>query len=174
MTRVAKLILNSLEVNQQKDEIVFKYFSKSLLILQHEVVVDESLSFTCAVFGWFLVDDHIIYKTSERSVRNITVSQLPYEIKNLNIYCGIPNITDPEVISHCIPSELSLDQDMNKPEKSFQFKRVKNYELLIKTVGTCETCLNFEKLYKRKEKGKLQRINEPACLNAPLSNTHSN
>ena len=28
----------------------------------------------CAVFGWFLVDDHIIYKTSERSVRNITVS----------------------------------------------------------------------------------------------------
>lgn len=74
MTRVAKLILNSLEVNQQKDAIVFKYFSKSLLILQHEVVVDESLSFTCAVFGWFLVDDHIIYKTSERSVRNITVS----------------------------------------------------------------------------------------------------
>ena len=78
------------------------------------------------------------------------------------------------MISHCIPSELSLDQDMNKPEKSFQFKRVKNYELLIKTVGTCETCLNFEKLYKRKEKEKLQRINEPAWLNAPLSNTHSN
>ena len=51
MTRVAKLILNSWEVNQQKDKIAFKYFSKSLLILQHEVVVNESLNFTCAVFG---------------------------------------------------------------------------------------------------------------------------
>ena len=73
MTRVAKLILNSWKVNQQKDKIVFKYFSKPLLIPQHEVVVDESLSFTCAVFGWLLVDDHIIYKTNKRSVRNITV-----------------------------------------------------------------------------------------------------
>ena len=78
------------------------------------------------------------------------------------------------MISHCIPSELSLDQDMNKPENHSNLKGSRNYELLIKTVGTCETCLNFEKLYKRKEKGKLQRINEPACLNAPLSNTHSN
>ena len=41
--------------------------------------------------------------------------------------------------------------------------------MLIKTIGACETCLNFKKLYKRTDKGKLQRINEPACLNAPLS-----
>ena len=63
---------------------------------------------------------------------------------------------------------------MNKLEQSSQFKRVRNGELLIKTVGACETCCNFKKLYKRKEKGKLQQINEPACLNAPLSNTHPN
>ena len=63
---------------------------------------------------------------------------------------------------------------MNKLGQSSQFKRVKNFELLIKSVGACETCLNFKKLYKRKEKGKLQRINQLACLNAPLSNTHPN
>ena len=51
MTRVVRLILNSWEVNQQKDKIVSKYFSEPLLIPQHEVAVDESLSFSCAVFG---------------------------------------------------------------------------------------------------------------------------
>ena len=41
MTRVAKLILNSWEVNNRKDKTVFKYFSKPLLIPQYEVKVDE-------------------------------------------------------------------------------------------------------------------------------------
>ena len=109
MTRAAKLILNSWKVNQQKDKIVFKYFSKPLLIAQYEVVIDESLNFTCAVFGWLLVDDNIIHKTNKRSARNITVSQLLYEIKNLNICCGIPDITAPKLILHCVPSQLNLD-----------------------------------------------------------------
>ena len=90
----------------------------------------------------------------------------------MNIYCGITDITTPELILHCVPSELNLDQDMNKLEQSSQFRRVKNYELLIKTVGACETCHNFKNFIK--EKGKLQQINEPACLNDPLSNTHPN
>lgn len=65
MARVAKLILNLWEVNQHKDKIVLKYFWKPLLIPQYEVVLGESLSSTCAVFGWLLVDDHIIYKPTK-------------------------------------------------------------------------------------------------------------
>ena len=76
----------------------------------------------------------------------------------MNICCGIPDITIPELILHCVPSELNLDQDMNKLEQSSQFKKVQNCELLIKTVRACETCLNFDKLHKRKEKRKLKEV----------------
>ena len=57
-----------------------------------------------------------------RSVRNITISQLLYEIKNFSI----ADINASELICDSIPSELILDKNMNKLEQSKQFKRVKD------------------------------------------------
>ena len=124
-----------------------------LLLIPH-YKVDESLSFTCAVFGWLLVDDHITYKTNKRSARNITVSQLLYEIKNLNICCGITDIIVPEMVLHCIHLSSTLIKIWTNVNKHTNLKGPKTVSCSLKQLEHVRHALiskNYVKV-KRNEK----------------------
>lgn len=58
---------------------------------QFEIYVDDSLSFTIRGYTWSLPDDHEIYSTYKRSVRNITLSNL---IKVVSTYKFCPGVID--------------------------------------------------------------------------------
>ena len=53
-----------------ENKLAFKYFSKSYLIPKFQIVIDKSLEFTLATYGWLLPDDHEFYKLIKRAVRN--------------------------------------------------------------------------------------------------------
>ena len=59
------------------------------VIQRLDIEVDDSLGLTVRVFGWFLCENHNIYKSTRRSLRNITVSSLIKEIEQLALCIGV-------------------------------------------------------------------------------------
>ena len=53
------------------------------------IQIDDSLSYTIQIFDWLLSDDHELYNTCKRSVKNITISILIYKLNNVNTCLGI-------------------------------------------------------------------------------------
>ena len=39
---------------------------------KYEVTIDDSLAFTCVVFGWIVPDDNDIYKIYKRSIHGVS------------------------------------------------------------------------------------------------------
>ena len=58
------------------------------IVPTYDIQIDDSLGFTLIVHGWFIPEDHIIYKNNKRSLRNITVSYLIKEIVQLKVCVG--------------------------------------------------------------------------------------
>ena len=80
----------------------------------YEIFVDESLAFTVRVFMWLLPDDHDLYVTHKRSMRNVTLSNLISVLENYNICTGITNKSVTRTgcfIKHCIPRRFELYQE---------------------------------------------------------------
>ena len=53
------------------------------------IQIDSSLAYAIQILDWFLTEDHELYKTCKRSVKNITISNLIYKLNNVNICLGI-------------------------------------------------------------------------------------
>ena len=82
LSRVSTLKLKLWILDNQESKVSFKYYSKPYLSPKFEEISDDSLTFTCALFGCVLPDTHEVYKQYKRSVRNITLSGLLKEISN--------------------------------------------------------------------------------------------
>ena len=68
--KCSKLKLNgwSMEITEVI-KIMLKKFIKPYTIPYIEIIVDESLEFTCLVFGWLVPDVHTLYSTTYRCIR---------------------------------------------------------------------------------------------------------
>ena len=64
VVRVWKLKLqsNGRIIANSPNKLTFKFFERPYIIPQLEVIVDESLAYTCAAYGHLLPDDHFLYK----------------------------------------------------------------------------------------------------------------
>ena len=87
--RAQKLKLSNWTVDFTDTNSSFKLFSSPYAIPNIHVIVDSSLQFNCAVYGWILPDDHKLYKTHFRSLRNVTISQLLCNIRSYKLCDGI-------------------------------------------------------------------------------------
>ena len=66
-------IQNNWNVKSTSYKCSMKYFCKPYSIPKYEIVIDDSLGFTIAVFGWLLSDQHFIYKEFRQSIRTHTI-----------------------------------------------------------------------------------------------------
>ena len=146
----------------------FKYYSN--LSPKFEVIIDDSLAFTCALFGCVLLDTHEVYKQYNRSVTNITLSGLLKEISNFKICNGLAAYTSGKHLH-----SLSCELDIENYEQSKVYHRAQDCELIIIPEYTvCEVCMKHQKNIEKSNSRMQKNINKPGHLNAPLSNTHPN
>ncbi len=136
---------------------------------QIKVIVDESLDFSVAVYGWSLPDDHPIYKHYKRNVRHNTVASILGEISILTLCQGLCDFHD-GLNKHSVAREIDpfgddVDRDDETQVISREYFRSKNCKLLSEK-ATCDTCIPA-----KSRKKKCQKALSPAKAKAPVSRT---
>ena len=139
--RAKKLKLSNWTVDFTDTNASFKLFTSPYSIPNIHVIVDSSLQFKCAVYGWILPGDHKLYKTHFRSLGNVTISQLLCNIRSYKLCDGIN-----ELICHSISCNIDLatatNPSVSNSHLSKQFRGSKECIALIPTdITSCESCL---------------------------------
>ena len=55
------------------------------LIPNYQIYVDISLAFSIQIYGWFLNDDHQLYKDCKRTFSNITLNELLGKLQTVQL-----------------------------------------------------------------------------------------
>ncbi len=59
---------------EDKDSVVFEYYTLPFTLPKFSLSVASELSFSVAVYNWFLPDDHSIYNDHKRSLKYTSIS----------------------------------------------------------------------------------------------------
>eukprot|EP00795_Rhopilema_esculentum_P010443 gene10443-19147_t len=174
--RVGKLKLqsNGWIIANSPNKLTFKFFERPYIIPQLEVIVDESLAYTCAAYGHLLPDDHFLYKESKRSLRNITISKFLNDLSSLKLCLGVVDVRSDSLVTHHIPCELELEKSDDNPSQPKHYLRAKDCSFLTRSAEVCPSCNESTKQIKKAQLSKQSKHNTPAHPNAPLSQTHPN
>ena len=76
MHRVKRIRLQSWVKEECEQCLKLSLLESPYRIAKLEILFLKDMSYTCAVFGWLLLESHIIYTKFHRSVVNVTVSEL--------------------------------------------------------------------------------------------------
>eukprot|EP00794_Sanderia_malayensis_P015485 gene15485-17063_t len=168
------LPVKSLEHAKITERCHLNIVKDNIVDLQEEVIVDESLGYTCAAYGFLLPDDHALYKEQKRSITNTTISKFVKDLSNHKLCPGVADIKSDELITHHIPCQLEIDKNGDSFQQAKSFSRAQNCLLLTRNGGICSTCAIFTERAKKNQIFKQSKNNIPAHANAPLSQTHPN
>ena len=75
-------------VDVSEDVVTLSEHVDLFAVPKFRIKIDDSLAYTIQIFVWLLPEDHKLYKTCKRSIKNMTISNLIYKLKNVNIYLG--------------------------------------------------------------------------------------
>ena len=99
--------------------------------------------------------NYSVYHDNERSLKNITVSDLVQKLASYCICDGVSEIT-PAVIHHVIPCQTNYDQKIQEsaiPMQTVTYQRLKECFVLHERnndARKCANCLHFENVAKQK------------------------
>eukprot|EP00794_Sanderia_malayensis_P002057 gene2057-2334_t len=167
-----KFSANGWVITNSSSNISFKYFERPYIVPDLEVIVDESLGYTCASYGFLLLDDHTLYKKQKKPITNTTISKFVKDLSNHKLCPGVADIRSDELITHHIPCQLEIDKNGDSFQQAKSFSRAQNCLLLTRNGGICSTCAIFTECAKKNQIFKQSKNNIPAHANAPLSRTH--
>ena len=145
------------------------------IIPTYNIQIDDSLGFTLIVYGWFLPDEHIIYKNTKRSLRNITVSDLIREILQLKVCVGhTGDAFTGNSVHHVLP--ISTDPfertETSSPFPCKEYNRAKDCKILVnEDESNCSVCQDSVRIQEVANRRKRARENVPASHKAPVSVT---
>ena len=105
LPKLKTLIINKWNIEIKVDRVILKKFERNLVLPKNEILIDDSMRYTCSIFVWFLPDDHNLYKKCKRCICNVNVLHLIYELENSNICCDIQKSESSTF--HIVP--LSID-----------------------------------------------------------------
>jgi altronate dehydratase len=171
------LKLGNWKLETTETSMTLKLFTVPYSIPKYQILIDNDLQFTLAVFSWILPEDHSVYKAYYRSLRHITVSKLLFDIEGYKMCDGVTGISSELLISHSLPVDLNIENTVEDNWQSMakQYKRTKNCLVIFENVGyCCNNCEDFITMVKKNELKVNKKLNTPAKLNAPLNNTHKN
>ena len=111
-----KLVLKDWSITVADSQVRLRKLEVPYVIPRLDIEIDDSLGFTVRVFGWFLCENHNIYKSTRRSLRNITVSNLIKEIEQLALSIGLTESAfSGDCLQHVLPWRLTRLIEMNLP-----------------------------------------------------------
>ena len=169
--RVAKLKLPCWQQDVAENQLTLKQFEDNAMIPKFQLVIDSELRYTLIVFGWSLLDDHIIYKEFERSLENVTVSNLVNRIEQFKLCKGVTKSCD-DLHYHAIPYQVTSQEQLQFPAKSVVYNRPKRCLVLKESDGQCENCMKIENRTAKEVQRKGKNLCIPAKPKAPVSATH--
>ena len=159
------------------DRLIMKKTVEPFLLPEVEIMIDDSLAYTVKAFGCYLPEDHPLYVTHRRSVRNISVCEIVRELECYKLCCGVEarELTS-QLFHHVIPINVdslqACEQGEQFPNKGFW--RSKDCRLMCeKEVGedACLQCLEYLVSSRKTIKAKERRLSKPANVKAPVSKT---
>ena len=72
--RVSKLkTLHDWNVILLLDRILIQFLTKTIALVQFEIIVDDSLGFTVSLYGWFLPETYPLYYNHRSTIRNVNI-----------------------------------------------------------------------------------------------------
>jgi len=155
------------EIKYEADQVFISFKDETHIIPKYEVTVNNNLDFYILVYNWLVPETNYIRLTYNSSMKNVTLSSLINEVTKLKICSGV-NYKSDVIISHSVPKKFVETNE--GPVRNSEFFRPKNCEVLSSD-GICKTCLGKNKQHHRYEIKKLEKQQEPAKANAPLSLT---
>jgi len=164
-------------VEERIDRVILRKMKDCFQLPEFELIIDDSLGYTIAIYGWFLPDDHELYTTSLRSMNNVTVSDLIRDIECQLICPGVnPKELTGQVIPHVIPKIVdplySGDEDSLDMFPKKQFWRPSDCSLLCSPTAQLSTaCVEYSHASDLKARAKQRRLSEPAHIKAPVAST---
>ena len=178
-SRAGKLCLKSWSEEDSKNENIFilRLIEEPYLLPKFKLWIDESLSYTVSVFGYFIPDDHFLYKDFKRSMRNVTVTDLLFNLDHLQVCNGVktPDLAT-TAISHVVPVQVDIFEcdDNSSPFPCKEFIRAKECKVLKKRDEEKDLCIGCSDLLAQqfitKRKSRAQ-LSVPAKLKAPIMGT---
>jgi len=108
------------------DRLIMKKTVEPFLLPEVEItcMIDDSLAYTVKAFGCYLPEDHPLYVTHRRSVRNISVCENVRELECYKLCCGVEasELTS-QLFHHVIPINVdslqACEQGEQFPNKGF-------------------------------------------------------
>ena len=79
----------------------FKKCTEHPLVPTYEIIVDESLIYSCIVLGWVFPSDNFFVKQYSESMNNVFIYDLSTEIEQFKVCLGLTSITSSELMSLC-------------------------------------------------------------------------
>ena len=155
-------------------QISFKKFKVPYIVPEFEVIIDDSLGFILYVYGWMLPEDHEIYTTYRRSMRNITVSNLLREIVDIWKVCTSTgrSVLTANATLHVIPFHSDhLKEPSMSPFHSESTVRARDCRVLCSEDEMCPCCKEVSKQQQYVTNKKRKHEVTPAKLKAPVSAT---
>ena len=176
-----KIKLDGWQMKLESDKVIFEMFQTPFKAPSLRVSIDDSLGFTISVFDWFLPCTHIMYKENRRSVANVTVSALLNQCSKMDICEGM-NASESSFVRHIVPKQVDqFDKDIDSDEEScplpYDAKEFHRHIdcVLLNDKGNlqCSKCKVNEKLSRKQENKKKQRLLTAAKPKAPITKTSS-
>ena len=146
--KILKLPLDWM-VDVSEDIVTLSEHLDLVRVPKFRIKIDDSLAYTIQIFGWLLPEDHELYKTCKISIKNITISNLIFELNNVNICIGIDTRELPGKRTYHVIPKTRNDQKKDEvfPINPFQSNvvvRLTDCTMLIDKCSTiCEKCNKF-------------------------------
>ena len=171
--RVAKLKLPTWQQKVSNSQLTLEQFEDTAMIPKFQLIIDTELRYTLIIFGWLLPEEHTIYKEYERSLQNVTVSELIKRIVQFKLCEGVAKSSS-DLQCHAIPHQVTSQDALQSPAKSVVYNRPKNCFVLKESESQCENCFQHEKRSAKELEKKSKNLCNPAKPKAPVSATHPN
>ena len=188
--KIGKIKLDGWNVVYKEDDIFLTFNSKSIgvYVPYLKILIDSGLGFTVQIYGWYLPEDHIIYRKNKRSMKNIIVSNMVATCLQFKLCEGVKSKDGDtsSLVCHSIPKtseEISKTQNPDKalvPYAAMTFFRSNNCDILVDSEDLspngvqCIECIDCELKKQKRSEISMKNVNKPASLKAPISVTNIN
>ena len=138
-------LLPNWELIIKSDELVtLNVVIPIFIIPEYEIFIDPLSSFTVKCFAWPLPDNHPVYMEHNKSLNNITVSNLISLLNNNKLCAGVKMFAS-GIIPHVIQKVYDVNEIIKSPIQQKIFYRSTNCNLLLLGDDICCNCSKLQK-----------------------------
>ena len=170
-----KLKLPGWQMTDHSNFMTFFHYDSVHSVPKFEIYVDEQLNFRARCYLWSLPATHDVYTNFQKSVKNITISNLMNIVSSYGFCPGLSHEFSAACTQHSVPKVFNLDMNESSAatllHESKWFRSPSCLLLISNELSRCQLCDAAEKKELLSLKRKSNNLMSPAKLKAPISLT---